>query len=372
MRGQRGTFTDRVSRYAQERVLGWRSGSQQSQLLVLAALLVGVAVSFVVSVADYEIMPLTTYFVWLLLGMVLLRFRPLVVLTLTASAAAVAALLVSETSLNGARVSALVSLAVSVAIILFQSSRQRSGLPAALGEAMLADLRDLQQAQATVPELPAGWLSQSAMRTAHGVGYAGDFLVAELSPDGRRLEMVLVDVIGSGVKASPRALQFAGALGGLIGALPPRELLAAANDFLLRQHSDETFATAVHVLVDLPTGEYGIFSAGHPPALRWDAGDREWSVDNARGTALGIAPDPELHLSAGLLGPGDALLFYTDGVVESRHADLDTGIDWLRGVARKAMASGLDGAARRIVRQVDRGDDDRAVLVLGRTLTTDA
>ncbi|WP_244928253.1 PP2C family protein-serine/threonine phosphatase [Nocardioides sp. W7] len=368
MGGQRETFRDRVSRHVRERVLGWRSGTPQSQVLALVLLLLGVAASFAVSVIDYEIMPLTTYFVWLLLGMLLLRFRPLVWLTLAASAAAVGSVLVSDMTFNGARASALTSLALSVAIILYQSSRQRSGLPAALGEAMLADLRDLQEAQATVPPLPDGWLSQSAMRAAHGVGYAGDFLVADLSPDGRRLEMVLVDVCGNGVKASPRALQFAGALGGLIGALPPRELLGAANDFLLRQHSDETFATAVHVLVDLPTGEYGIFSAGHPPALRWDAEQREWSVDNARGTALGIAPDPELHLSVGLLAPGDALLFYTDGVVESRDADLDTGIDWLRGVARGAMSGGIDGAARRIVQQVDRGDDDRAVLILGRPL----
>jgi len=364
--GQR--WVRRLDRWAHDRVLGWRTGSSHSQLLTLALLLVGVAVSFAVSVADYTLMPLTTYFVWLLLGMVLLRFRPLLVLTLTTSAAAIGALLVSETGLNGARVSALVSLVVSVAVILLQSSRQRSGLPAALGEAMLADLRELQAAQATVPTLPDGWRSQSAMRSAHGVGYAGDFLVADLSPDGKRLEMVLVDVIGSGVKASPRALQFAGALGGLIGALPPRELLGAANDFLLRQHSEETFATAVHVLIDLPTGEYGIFSAGHPPALRWDAEAREWQVDNARGTALGIAPDPELHLSAGLLAPGDALMFYTDGVVESRDADLDAGIAWLQRTARAAMSGGLDGAARRIIRQVDRGDDDRAVLIVGRDL----
>lgn len=369
MRGHGGTITSRLSRYAHDRVLGWRTGSRQSQLLALAVLLLGVAVSFAVSLTNYDMMPVTTYFVWLLLGMLLLRFRPLLVLTSTASLAVVGMLLLGDAGINGARVSALVSLAVSVAIILFQSSRQRSGLPAALGEAMLADLRELQAAQSTIPSLPEGWSSQSAMRTAHGVGYAGDFLVAGLSPDGRRLEMVLVDVCGNGVKASPRALQLAGALGGLIGALPPSELLGAANDFLLRQQSDETFATAVHVVVDLATGEYGIFSAGHPPALRWEAGAREWSIDNARGTALGIAPDPELHLSAGLLGPGDALLFYTDGVVESRTADLDDGIDWLRTVARRAMAGGLEGAARRIVRQVDRGEDDRAVLILGRRLS---
>jgi hypothetical protein len=357
----------RASRYAHERVLGWRTGSQQSQLLALGVLLVCVAVSFVVSLVDYDVMPLTTYFVWLLLGMLLLRFRPLVVLTTLTSVAAVTAMLAAGLSVTGARISALVTLAVSVAIILFQSSRQRSGLPAALGEAMLADLRELQKAQGTVPPLPEGWLSQSAMIASHGVGYAGDFLVAHLSDDRKRLELVLVDVCGKGVTASPRALQFAGAIGSLIGSMSPRRLFGAANDFLLRQHSDETFATAVHVIVDLVSGEYGVISAGHPPALRWDAASGEWEIDNARGTALGIMPDPEFHVSAGLLHPGDALLFYTDGVVETPASDLDSGIDWLRATAREAMASGPDGAPRRIIRQVERGDDDRAVLMLART-----
>ncbi|WP_182523437.1 PP2C family protein-serine/threonine phosphatase [Nocardioides dongkuii] len=366
MSGALDRWSDRFSRYAHERVLGWRTGSRQSQKLVLYVLLTCVAVSFVVSMIDYSLMPITAYFLWLLLGMLLLRFRPLAVLAAVTSAAAVTATLTSA-PLSGARVAALVTLGLSVALILFQSSRQRSGLPAALGEAMLADLRELQKAQGTIPPLPPGWSSQSSMIAAHGVGYAGDFLVADLARDGQQFEMVLVDVCGNGVAASPRALQLSGALGGLIGALPQRELLWAANDFLLRQTADESFATAVHVLVDLRSGEYGIVSAGHPPALRWDAQAQEWMIDNARGTMLGIDPEPDLHASAGVLRPGDALMFYTDGVVESRDNDLDTGIAWLRTTGRDAMAAGLDGAARRIIRKVDRGDDDRAVLILART-----
>ena len=122
-----------------------------------------------------------------------------------------------------------------------------------------------------MPPLPEGWRSQTAMIASHGASYAGDFLVADLREE-RRLEMILVDVCGKGTSRGPPALQFAGALGGLIGALPPAELMSAANDFLLRQESDESFATAVHLLVDLDTGDYTITSAGHPPALRWDLG----------------------------------------------------------------------------------------------------
>jgi hypothetical protein len=343
----------------------WRTGSRQSQAFALGLLLIGVCVSLVVSLGNYDLMPLTAYFVWLLLGMLLLRFVPMLVLSgWTLFCAVVAAL--GEGELTVVRAVAIATMVVAVALLLYQSSRQRSGLPGSLGEAMLADLRDRLQAQGKVPELPEGWHCQTAMLAANGAGYAGDFLVADLDDGRRHLEMILVDVCGKGVDAATQALQFSGALGGLIGSLPPVALMEAANGFLLRQFSDDSFATAVHVFVSLDTGCYSITSAGHPPALRWSRVEHEWQIDNARGTALGIDRRPELNSSTGELGPGEALMFYTDGVIESRGIDLDEGIAWLRRTAHDAIADGYPGAARRIVRQVARGDDDRAVLILSR------
>ncbi len=351
-----------LRRYLVDPVAAWRTGSPQSQLLTLGALLVGVGLCFVVSLVEYSLMPMTTYYIWLLLGMLLLRFRPLVVLSTVTGVVAVTAVLL-DPPMTAARVTACVTLLISIALILFASSRQQSGLPGPVSEAMLTDLRNMLQNQGTIPELPEGWRSQSAMLAANDVGYGGDFLVANLH-EARQLELILVDVVGKGVGAASRALQFGGALGGLIGALPPRELFDAANEFLVRQESDETFATAVHVLLDLETGEYQLTSAGHPPALVWSRAAGQWDVDGARGTALGIVPRPELHRTGGRLAPGDALLFYTDGVIETRTSDLDSGIAWLQREASRAIVSGFDGAARRIIEQVSRGDDDRAVLIL--------
>jgi len=261
-------------------------------------------------------------------------------------------------------VAACLTLGIAVALILFASSRQQSGLPGAMGEAMLADLRDRLHSQSAMPALPVPWTSQSSLVAANSVGYGGDFMIAHLSDDQRRLEVILVDVCGKGVQAASRALQFNGALGGLIGALSPDGLFNAANRFLLRNSSDETFATAVHVLVDLPTGYYELTNAGHPPALLWSAAEGAWVPDRARGTALGILAGPELRTTSGTLGPGDALMFYTDGVVESRSNDLDEGVAWLRCEGARAVSRGFDGAAERIISKVDRDDDDRAVVIL--------
>jgi serine phosphatase RsbU (regulator of sigma subunit) len=229
-----------------------------------------------------------------------------------------------------------------------------------------ARLRDRLLARGRMPALPAGWSHQSAMLAASGFEYGGDFIVSDLPADGVRLQLVLVDVCGGGESAVPAAVQFAGALESLIVAVPDDALLGAANAYLQRQPSDEDLATAVQVVLDLDTGEYLIRSAGHPPALHWSLPAQEWQVDNARGTALGVCDAPEFGATSGVLAPGEALMFYTDGVVESRSADIDDGIAWLRETARAAVLDDWDGAASRIIEQVERGDDDRAVLTVRR------
>ena len=54
-------------------------------------------------------------------------------------------------------------------------------------------------------------------------------------------------------------------------------------------------------------------------------------------------------------------------MVESRDNDLDEGVAWLQREATEAVAPGFRGAAERILRSVEGGDDDRAVLILERT-----
>jgi hypothetical protein len=364
-----------VADYLDQRIVRWRTGTSEGQVAVVVALAVVSTAILAASLVSYSTFPAATFVVPLLLGTMLLRYRPLLVLVLLI-VACVAVTVINQyvravdAGLPGftpGRISTLVTMAVVAALVLFESSRHRSGLPGPLGEAMLVDLRDRLQAQGVVPPLPEGWTSQSAMVSSGGTKFAGDFLVANLSDDETRLEMVMVDVCGKGVAAGTQSLQFAGALGGLIGALPPLGLFAAGNDFLLRQNWDEGFATAVHVLIDLRSGDYSIINAGHPPALRWDTASSEWVIDGARGTALGITKRPDFHQTTGTLDVGDALMFYTDGVVETRTQDFTSGIEWLRVTAGDIVSKSFDQASRKIIKQVTAGDDDRAVLILNRT-----
>lgn len=355
-----------MANYVNTKVIRWRTGTTEGQVAVLVAIAALLTVMAVVSYFNYTRMPISGFYVPLLLGILLLRFWPLMVLiVLTVIYGTIT--VIANAPVTDARWTSIILMTLSLALIIFQASRHRSGLPGPVTEAMLVDLRDRLEAQGKVPPLPPGWHAQSAMKSAGGVRFAGDFLVAMKAQDESRLEMVLVDVCGKGVAAGTQSLQLAGALGGLIGALGPDALFQAANGFLLRQNWEEGFATAVHVSVDLVSGDYTIINAGHPPALRWENAWTEWSVDGARGIALGIMEDPEFHMTKGQLLRGDALMFYTDGVVETAEMDVDTGIQGLIANATDVVAkTGFDGAARRLIARVKSGDDDRAVLVLYR------
>ena len=360
-----GTVLRGVASYVQQRVDGWRTGSRGSQAFLLGVLVAMVALTALLGALVEVKVPVVMWLLFLMVGTMLLRFLPLLLLAVVLGGVAVWTSMTTQFA-AASRESALVIFALALMLAIYQSSRQRSGLPMALSEAVLTQLRDRLQRQGVVPPLPNGWRTQSATITANGPSYAGDFLVADLR-EGRWLEMALVDVCGKGTAVGPQALQFAGALGGLIGALPPAELMAAANAFLLRQESDESLATAVHIKVDLVTGDYTITSAGHPPALHWHLGQRGWAIDNARGMALGVIDEADFTPSKGRLRPGEALMFYTDGVIETADRDLDDGIDWLRHEALKAIdARGFTGLPKRVLKKVPRGDDDRAMLVLER------
>ncbi|MET0468481.1 MAG: hypothetical protein ABWZ87_07050, partial [Aeromicrobium sp.] len=236
-----------LAAHLDDRIVRWRTGTSEGQVAVLLALCALSTAVLVGSVVSYTTFPALTFVIPLLLGTMTLRYRPLLVLVLfivlciaiSVTREYLRAIDMGADGITAGRISTLVTMGIVAALVLFESSRHRSGLPGPLGEAMLVDLRDKLQAQGVVPPLPVGWVSQSAMNSAGGAKFAGDFLVANLSDDETRLEMVLVDVCGKGVGAGTQSLQFAGALGGLIGALPPLGLFSAGNDFLMRQNWDD-------------------------------------------------------------------------------------------------------------------------------------
>jgi hypothetical protein len=361
--GRPGSSTGRALQRRYERVARRLQGSEAVPALLLC--LTGVAIGIAQAQSLY--VPPTTLVVPLVIGNQVLgpRTLPWVVVFLLGVLVAV----VSGAShvLDGRRIGGVLVVFLVGLIILVSSFRRTSlGVAGVRGETMLVDLRDRINRQAGMPSLPEQWYAESEMRSAGGSSFAGDFIVGSLSADRRRLQVAVVDVSGKGEQAGSRSLLLSGAFGGLLGALPPAEFLPAANGYLLRQDWPEGFATAVHLALDLGTGRFELRSAGHPPGVQLAAAAGRWTVHEAEGPVLGLMEDARFATVTGVLRPGDALLLFTDGLVETADRDISLGIDKLLGQAEQLLRGGFEGGARRLIDRVESVGDDRALLLLHR------
>jgi len=267
----------------------------------------------------------------------------------------------------GPGIAATIIITASFAYV-FARTRAKVGLQGLRGDQMLVELRDRIRVQSKIPDLPDGWHSVSVLRPAGGSSFGGDFLVSAC--DGKVLELALVDVAGKGIDAGTRALLLSGAFGSLLGSVPPAEFLQACNAYLQRGAPPEGFVTAVHLALDLATGEFVIASAGHPPAAQFEAGSGRWRLVTARGIVLGVVADLRSRPEQGQLRPGDALMLYTDGLVEVPGRDIDAGIDRLLGEADHLIASGFGAGAAGLVQTMQTpgvSSDDCALALIWRS-----
>lgn len=345
---------DRLTRRTRESELTW-----VLTLCVVTALIAVGAVELTAYV------PLSTFIVPVLVGGLVLSVRrlgwllPVVAFCLVGSAALI--------GISGPRLgSALVIIAVALVMLWSAQSRSKLGVAGSRGESMLIDLRDRLRNQSQLPPLSRDWYTEAVMRSAGGASFAGDFMVAAKTHGGEVLEVAVVDVSGKGMAAGTRALLLSGAFGGLLGSLPPERFLPAANDYLLRQEWGEGFATAVHLAINLTTGRFEVRTAGHPPAVQFHAGSGRWAVHESEGPVLGLMDSAEFCMSTGRLMVGDALLLYTDGLVETPQRDITMGIDKLVGEAERLVRGGFDRGATRLVDRLSSENDDRALLLLHR------
>lgn len=244
--------------------------------------------------------------------------------------------------------------------------RARHGLAGTQSDTMLIEVRERIESLAKVPRIPSQWHIDRVVRPAKGSHFSGDFIVF----GGRghdSLELALVDVSGKGTDAAARALLLQSAMGGLIGSVAFGDFLPAANTFLLRQHWEEGFATAAHIRINFDSGRYLLSLAGHPPAAFFAAGSGKWTTVGKAGDVLGVADTSRYPVDSGILNAGDALMIYTDGVIEVPGRDLLYGIDKLLGGAEQLVARSWRSGVRWLLDSLELGDgDDSSILLLRR------
>jgi serine phosphatase RsbU (regulator of sigma subunit) len=222
-----------------------------------------------------------------------------------------------------------------------------------------------------LPEQPpdlGGYEFAFSYRTANTIG--GDYYDF-LELDDGRLVVVIGDASGHGIAAG---LLMAVASSTLRLAFDDSDDPAAAADLinraLWRTGGPRAFMTLFCAVLDPATGALQGVSAGHPyPMIRRTDGSIEEIGSGS--LPLGIRRHVDLPRSEAVIGPGEALLLYTDGIAETVNAAGEAfGFDRLR----RSLENGGPGQAvhDRIVAEVDhfRGDepvhDDRSVVVIRR------
>jgi phosphoserine phosphatase RsbU/P len=131
----------------------------------------------------------------------------------------------------------------------------------------------------------------------------------------------------------------------------PSAALGAVNKIVLQEQepSDPRFSSAALGLIEREGDGFRVVlaSAGHPPALVVRA-DGTVEECHAAGTLLGITQEPEFTDARTLLGPGDALVLYTDGLIEARSPDGILGEERVRELLEREAGLTADELATRL------------------------
>jgi PAS domain S-box-containing protein len=206
-------------------------------------------------------------------------------------------------------------------------------------------------------------------------GVGGDWFDVICLP-GARVGLVIGDVAGHGINAAAAMGRLRATVQTLAHLdLPPGELLARLDDTILRLADEcdgegpaatEVGATCLYAVYDPITRRCEIARAGHPPPAIAHPDGTVTFPDLPAGAPLGVGLVPfepvELELPA-----GSVLAFYTDGLIDGRGRDIDTGMAKLATVLASPglPLPALSTAAIRTMAAQEPTDD--VTLLLART-----
>ncbi|WP_327173760.1 SpoIIE family protein phosphatase [Streptomyces sp. NBC_01336] len=179
-----------------------------------------------------------------------------------------------------------------------------------------------------------------------------------------RTALVVGDVMGSGINAATTmgrlrtATQTLSRLG-----LQPAEVLGHLDE--ITADLDPPFAICVYAVYDPDAGWCRMSTAGHLPPVLIPRHGAPRLIDLPAGAPLGVGGVPFSDVTVPL-GPGDRLVLYTDGLVETRDDDIDSRLDSLLRLLRDPDPS-LEESCDRLLRELRAPADlDDVALLMAR------
>jgi serine phosphatase RsbU (regulator of sigma subunit) len=224
---------------------------------------------------------------------------------------------------------------------------------------------------AEVPEVPGWEVGACYVPFTASPTVGGDWWDGLVLPDGR-LALTVGDVAGHGVPAVAVMGQLRNTMRSrLVAGLDPAESLAELNSLL--DWTDPTaHATAVALLADPGTGELVWASAGHPPPLVTSAGREPRWLDVPAAAPLGALPRDRAHPYRNHhdhVAPGETLHLYSDGLIEGRRRDIDTGLELLAAAAsRDRPGTPVQARCEGLVAELVQEAEDDVCLVIAHRL----
>ena len=221
-----------------------------------------------------------------------------------------------------------------------------------------------------LPEMPDADLAARFLPAGGGAEVGGDFYdLFEMR--GSSWGVVMGDVCGKGADAAAlTALARYTLRTAATQWTRPSDVLESLNRAILERHGERRFCTAAFARLEAADGRLRatIASGGHPMPLVLRA-DGKVIPAGGRGRLLGVESDAQLTDEVVTLGPGDALVLYTDGLTDA-HAparmlddhDIERLLAGCAGDDAAGIAECLERAALGDNGQAAR--DDIALLVL--------
>jgi sigma-B regulation protein RsbU (phosphoserine phosphatase) len=173
--------------------------------------------------------------------------------------------------------------------------------------------------------------------------------------DERRIGVAVGDVSGHGVSAALiMAITVALLRAEACRGCPPADVLRAVNAQLLKLGANGMFVTALYGTLDIDSGEFTYARAGHEPVLVVGSDGRGAHYDeNGGGRLLGLFDTVSLREATLRLSDRDALVLFTDGIVEARDAGREFyGEERLSELAAAHGHLGAQAVCDRIVEDV--------------------
>jgi serine phosphatase RsbU (regulator of sigma subunit) len=215
----------------------------------------------------------------------------------------------------------------------------------------------------TAVPVPTPGLDVAARYRPAGPGslVSGDWYDTVPLPDGQ-IFLAVGDIAGHGIDAVTGMVALRNCLRGLaITGAGPADLLDWLNKIAFHL-TDGIIGTAVCGLFDPRTRSLRWARAGHlPPVLVRDGAAQTLPLPD--GVLLGADPEARFTEETLPLRPGDALVLFTDGLIERHDEPIDDSLEGLLRLAEAAASPDIHGFADRLLSQARSDTSDDACLV---------